>query len=101
MALNFHRLDNSEYLFGLDNTEYAFLSPIFEIYYQRTGNYVDPYKSMQLTTENCHTLLQIIDKYVQQTDLNKDKQKTSAILEFKGLMKYFTGKDINFILHGD
>jgi hypothetical protein len=56
---------------------------------------------MKLTTENCQTLLDIIDKHIQQSDLNRDKKKTTAILEFRGLLNYFKGKEINFVLHGD
>lgn len=101
MALDFHRLDAQEHLFGLDDEQYNCLSQIFEMFQQWTGLEIDPYKNMQLTTENCKTLLQIIDNYIRQTDLNKDKRRTTIILGFRGLLEYFIGKSINFQLHGD
>jgi hypothetical protein len=101
MALDFHRLDNDEYLFGIDGEHYTCLLPILKTFNQWTGLEVDQYKDVQLTKENCQTLLKIIDNYILETDLNRDKKKTSAILEFKGLLKYFISKDINFALYGD
>jgi hypothetical protein len=101
MALDFHTLDTEEYLFGLDDEQYNCLSQVLETFYQWTGLGIDRYKNMQLTTENCRTLLQIIDNYVEQTDLNKDKRKTIGILGFRGLLEYFIGKKISFRLRGD
>ncbi len=101
MALDFHRLDNDEYLFGIDGEQYTYLLPIFETFYQWTGLAIDQYKGVQLTKENCQPILKVIDGYILQTDLNRDKKKTSAILEFKGLLKYFISRDINFVLYGD
>jgi hypothetical protein len=37
MALDFHRLDTQEYLFGLIDEQYDCLSPIFETFQQWTG----------------------------------------------------------------
>lgn len=101
MALDFHRLDTNEYLFGLDDEQYNCLHDIFKIFHQWTGLEIDPYNDIQLTTENCKTLLQIIDKHVQQTDLNRDKKKVTILLGFRGLLEYFAGKNTNFKLHGD
>jgi hypothetical protein len=101
MALDFHRLDNDEYLFAIGDEQFSFLSPIFDRFQQWTGQEIDPYKNTQLTTENCQTLLQIVDDYVQQTDLNKDKKRTTAILGFRGLLEYFTGRNIDLALRGD
>lgn len=101
MALDFHRSDTDEYLFGLNDEQYTSLQEIFTIFYQRTGLQIDQYKDMKLTTENCQTLLHIIDKSVQQADLNRDKKKTTVILEFSGLLNYFNEKGIDFHLHGD
>ena len=101
MALDFHRLDNNEYLFGIEGEHFTCFLPILEIFYQCTGLEIDQYKDMQLTKENGQALLKIIDNYILQTDLNRDKKCTSAILEFKGLLKYFISKDISFSLYGD
>lgn len=43
MALDFHRLDNNQYLFALDNSKYNQLEDIFETYRHRTGISIDPY----------------------------------------------------------
>ena len=101
MALDFHKSDTNEFLFGLDNKQYLYLSLIFDIFHQWTGLEVNLYKSMQLTKENCQTLLRIIDGYFERTDLNKDKQNTIEILGFRGVLKYFVEKNINFLLQGD
>jgi len=44
MALDFHILDSNEYLFRIDNEQYALLSPIFESFYHWTGLEIDQYK---------------------------------------------------------
>ncbi|MEI6946717.1 hypothetical protein V9K67_05900 [Paraflavisolibacter sp. H34] len=101
MAIDFHELETGAYLFGLDEYTFSCLAHVFDMFYQWTGLRIDPYKSMQLTTENCKVLLQIIDNQVQQADLNKDKRKTRAILGFRGLLEYFVRKNVSFKLHGD
>ena len=52
MALDFHRLDNNQYLFGLDNNDYNLLADIFETYKQRTGVFIDQYGDTELTIDN-------------------------------------------------
>jgi hypothetical protein len=101
MALDFHRLDNNEFLFGFDDTSSGFLKEIFETYTCWTGLIIDEYGNSKLTTANQEIIITIIDKYSATTDLNKDKLKTSAILEFKGLLKYFTNNKIDLKLLGD
>ena len=101
MALDFHRSDNNEYLFGLTDQQYDCLTPIFGIFQQWTGIQIDPYKDMQLTTDNCKTLLRIIDQYIDQTDLNKDRKATTEILGFRCLLDHFIQKNISFSLKGD
>ena len=101
MALDFHRLDTEEYWFGLDDEQYTRLSNLFEIFQQWTGLQIDAYKDMRLTTENCRTLIQIIDRYIQKTDLNINRKKTTAILGFRGLLNFFQEKNIEFKLKGD
>ncbi|HRH48851.1 MAG TPA: hypothetical protein PLP23_08865 [Panacibacter sp.] len=101
MALDFHRLDNKKYLFGLDDKTLDALGEIFEMFTHWTGLVIDPYGDLKLPTENQQTLITIIDKYIEKTDLNKDKAKTSTILEFKGLLKYFSRNKIDLELLGD
>lgn len=101
MALDFHRLDTHEFLFALNDEQYNHLSERFENFRQRTGIEINPYASQQLTVDNCQTLIQIVDKYVRQNDLNRDKLKTKALIGFQGLLKFFAGKGINFKLQGD
>ncbi len=101
MALDFHRLDNNEYLFGLDDNALDALAGIFEVFTHRTGLIIDPYGNAKLSTDNQQTLIVIIEKYIEATDLNKDKARTSTILEFKGLLKYFQNNKIDLALFGD
>lgn len=63
MALDFHRLDNREYLFGLDNNKYKNLYEIFTEYKNWTGFLIDPYSDIKLTIENQKMLIKIIDTY--------------------------------------
>lgn len=101
MALDFHRLDTDDYLFGLEYGQYLLLSDIFETFRQWTGLVIDPFQDMTLTTMNQATLLQVIDQYIERTDLNTDKKKTAAILEFSGLLRYFMNQGIDLQLAGD
>jgi hypothetical protein len=101
MALDFHRSDNNEYLFGLTQQQYDCLTPIFETFRQWTGIEIDPYKDMKLTTDNCKTLLRVTDQYISQTDLNKDKKATIEILGFRGLIDHFMQKNVSLLLKGD
>jgi hypothetical protein len=101
MALDFHRLDNNEYLFGLDDRQFQALFEVFETFRQWTGLVIDQYDDLKLTPDNQQTLIKVIDKYIDSTDLNKDKQKTSTILEFKGIMSYFSKWGVDIKLVGD
>ena len=101
MALDFHRLDNSEYLFGLDDSKYSQLADIFKTYMHWTGISIDPYSDTQITTENQRALIKIIDEYINKTDLNQNKQKTVAILELRGLMIFFLDSNCDIKLIGD
>lgn len=101
MALDFHRLGNREYLFGLDDQTINNLNDIFKTFTQWTGQTIDPYGDLKLSTENQKTIITIIEKYIEMTDLNKDKIKTSTILEFKGLLKYFVNNKIDLEILGD
>ena len=64
MALDFHRLDNKEYLFGLDDKKYKNLDEIFTEYKNWTGVYIDPYGDTKLTIENQKMFIKIIDTYI-------------------------------------
>ena len=101
MALDFHKKDNKEYLFGLDNEYFNFLSEIFEKFNLWTGLSINQYDDLELSIENQKILIKIIDKHIEENDLNRNKKQTSAILEFKGLLKYFLAKNIDLKLFGD
>ena len=101
MALDFHRLDNQEYLFGLNDKEYSNLYEIFTEYKHWTGIYIDQYSDTKLSVENQKTLIKIIDIYIEKTNLNLDKQKTINILEFRALMNYFSSKNLDIETLGD
>lgn len=101
MALDFHRLDNRAYLFGLDDKKYNNLDEIFTAYKNWTGIYIDQYGDSKLTIENQKMLVKIIDTYLDKTNLNTDKQKTIDILEFRALLRYFSEHKIDIEILGD
>ena len=101
MALDFHRLDNKEYLFGLDDKKYKNLDEIFTEYKNWTGVFIDPYSDMKLTIENQKMLVKIIDTYIEKTNLNTDKQKTVDILAFRTLLNYFSDQNLDIEILGD
>lgn len=101
MALDFHRLDNGEYLFGLDDETYENLGEIFIEYKNWTGIYIDQYGNTKLTVENQKLLVKIIDIYVDKTNLNTDKKKTVDVLEFRALLKYFLDQNFSIKILGD
>ena len=52
MALDFHRLDNQEYLFGLDSKKLFSLCEIFTEYERWTGVHIDEYGDTKLSVKN-------------------------------------------------
>ena len=101
MALDFHRLDNHEHLFGLDGKKLVNLNEIFTEYEYWTGVFIDEYGDTRLNVRNQKTLIKVIDKYIEKTDLNLDKQKTVDILEFRALMNYCSDKNVDIQISGD
>lgn len=101
MALDFHRLDNNEYLFGLNDQQYQQLANIFTIFSQWTGLSINPYRDTILNYNDQKLLLKIITEYLNTTNLNKDKLKTIKIIEFKGLLNYFYTTAVDLIILGD
>lgn len=101
MALDFHRLDNNEFLFGLDDAKYANMEAIFLEYRKNSGIYIDPYRDTKLTVENQKVMIKIIAAYIDKTDLNLNKQKTIDVLWFKALICYFSDKGIDIKIVGD
>lgn len=101
MTLDFHRLDNREYLFGLDDKKYKNLEEIFTEYKNWTGIYIDPYSDTNLTIENQKMLVKIIDTYIEKTNLNTNKQITVDILEFRTLLTYFSDNNVDIEIVGN
>ena len=101
MALDIHRLDNDDYIFGLNDEWYNCLDVIFKRYESSTGIYIDPYKDTVLDIGNMKFLIKLINEYIQKTDLNENKKQTSIILEFKGMLSLFIEKGIALKLYGD
>ena len=101
MALDIHRSDNNEYIFGLDDERYNGLYKIFEQFKSRTGIEIDQYSDTNLNIKNIEFLITLIDNYIEKPDLNKNEKKTSIILEFKGLLNMFLKNNISIKLIGD
>ncbi|MFD2562870.1 hypothetical protein [Aquimarina rubra] len=101
MALDFHRLSNNEYLFGIDDHKNNHLEEIYTEFKNWTGIYVDRYGDTNLTVDHQKLMIKIIDSYIHKTDLNVNKQKTIDIIEFRALMDYFSDKGIDLKMVGD
>ena len=101
MALDFYRLDNNEHLFSLDDATCISLEDIFEAFNHWTGIFSDLYGDVKLSTENQKTLIKVIDNYIEKTNLDHNKRKTTSIIEFRGLLNYFSNKNIDFKMKGD
>lgn len=101
MALEFYRYTTNNFLFALSDKQFEYLADIFKTFNQYTGLYIDPYRDMKLTIENQQTLVKIINTYIDSADLNRNKPKTSVILEFKGVLNYFINHKIDLKLIGD
>ncbi|MDH7447636.1 hypothetical protein [Aquimarina sp. 2201CG14-23] len=101
MALDFHKFDNNEHLFGLDDKQYAHLENLFVEFKQKTGVYIDPYRDIRLSVDHQKTMLKIIDAWIYVADLNKNKLKTETVIQFKTWMDYFSNKDIDIQIVGD
>ncbi len=101
MALDFHKVTNNEYLFGLDDKKLANLEAIFDLFKDWSGMYIDPYKDTLLTVENQKVIIKIIDAYIDKKDLNVNKQQTIDVVEFRALMSFFSNKRIVIKIIGD
>ncbi len=101
MALDFHRLDNNEYLFELDDSQYANVEIIFIEFKKQTGIYIDPYRDAKLSVTHQKTIIQIIDAYINKQNLNINKQQAMDIIGFNALIKYFSKKGIELKVLGD
>jgi len=101
MALDFHRLDNKEHIFGLDDKQFEALSEIFEEFKYRTGLTIDQYSDFKMTKENQLAIIKIIDEYISKNDLNRNKFKTIAIIEFRLFLLLLSSKNIDLKLIGD
>ena len=101
MALDFHRLDNNEYLFGLDDSKYAHLEKLFVTFQEKTGIFMNPYGDITLSVGHQKVILKIIDTWISHADLNRDKQKTITITWFRAMLDYFSNKGVEMKLLGD
>ena len=101
MALDFHNADTNEYLFGLNDSQYANLDVIFVTFKNKSGVFIDPYRDTKLSVVNQKAIIQIIEVYINKNDLNANKQQTIDILEFCTLMKYFSSKEMDLKTQGD
>ena len=103
MALDIHRLDNGEHLFGLSDyaNGYGSIDIIFAKFAKRTGINIDWYSDTILDVNNLKFLMQLIYEYTNDTDLNKNKNATTAILGFRGILDMLVSKKVSVKLIGD
>ena len=69
MALDIHRSDNNEYIFGINDELYNCLEAIFEQFKYATGFRIDPYGDTKLNIDNIKLLIKLVDKYIEKADL--------------------------------
>ncbi len=101
MALDFFINKTEKHLFSLESYKYNHLEEIFTNFKYRTGIYIDEYGDSRLNIGDQKLIIQLINEYVEKTDLNKNKLKTKTILEFSGLLSYFIENNYNLELFGD
>lgn len=102
MALDFHNNANEEeYLFSLDNRQYSLLEEIITEFGRWTGIFLDQYGDCVINEGNQKTFIKMIEKYIQNSDLNANKEKTTEIFRFYSLLKYFSERGIEFSVLGD
>ncbi|KAA9345889.1 hypothetical protein [Adhaeribacter soli] len=101
MALDFYRLDNKEYLFGLEDKQFEELSGIFTDFQYQTGLIIDQNGDFKMTVENQEAIISIIDRYIDKNDLNKNKSKTLTIIEFRTHLKDCSQRKLELQLIGD
>lgn len=101
MPLDFHNADDNELIFSLDETQFMLLNEILAQYFYRTGMQIDYYQDQALSVANQQTLAKIINAYIQTTDLNRNKNKTLAIIEFLSYLKFCTARKWDLVLLAD
>lgn len=101
MALDFHHTTDNELIFSLSEKQFNLLHDIFNQYFYRSGVRLDYYQDQQLRLANQQVLCKIIDDYIQQTDLNRDKKKTVTIIEFQSLLKFCIAKNYDLAVLAD
>jgi hypothetical protein len=58
MALDIHKLDTNEHIFGIQDGQYNCLVDIFEQFSKMTGIYIDQYGKTDLNIKNIKTYRQ-------------------------------------------
>lgn len=101
MALDFHNAMNNDLVFSLTEKQFSFLAEIFDQYYYRTGTRLDYYQDQKLNLQSQQVISEIIDNYIQKSDLNRDKNKTVAIIEFQTLLKFCINQNWDLIALAD
>ncbi len=102
MALDIHTKEGDHWIYGIDSGEYGHLYELFTLFYLQSGIMFDEYcDPSPLTVGHQKLMLKLIDKDIEQTDLNKDKAKTVTILKFKALLEYGIKHNIELCFVGD
>lgn len=101
MALDFHNLTTHQWCFSLNDQLLSLLEPLFLQLKYRTGIVLDPYADTGLAPEHQRILIQAAQQWIEQTDLNHNKQQTVAYIEFSCYLKQASSQDISLIACGD
>lgn len=101
MALDFHNLTTHEWCFSLNDQLLSLLEPLFLQLKYRTGIVLDPYADTRLGPDHQRILIQAVQQWVEQTDLNRNKQQTLAYIEFSCYLKASSSQEISLIAYGD
>jgi hypothetical protein len=103
MPLDFHgdRHGKTERLLQLDESRFRALEGILTEFERQTGIRVERFADVVLDAASQKNLIKIMDRHLQNQDLNRDRNKTIAIISFRALLDYFSGRDITLYGIGD
>lgn len=102
MALDIHKSDDChEWLYAIDDQLFDQLAEIFGCFYRESGIRIEHYQDRGLDVASQKILLKVIDRYIQQIDLNKNRDTTIGIISFRGFIQFTITKNWNLFLYCD
>ncbi|PID90584.1 MAG: hypothetical protein CSA97_02075 [Bacteroidetes bacterium] len=72
----------------LTHSEYQLLAPLWEGFRNCMGYYPDQYGHRPFELAHMRIMLELADAYAATADLNADRERTKAILAFRGMLAH-------------